>query len=195
VAGSNCTVSVVTWPGFKVAGKVAPDREKPAPVSEAELMVTGAVPVEVRVTDCVAAVFTCTFPNATLVALIVNVGIAAFNCRPKVLETLPELAVRVTACALVTGETVAVNPALVAVAGTVIVAGTVTAALLLERLTLSPPLAADEVSVTVHASVPDPVMEPLLQEMPLNAAGTAVPVPLRVITAVAPVEELLLMLS
>ena len=108
---------------------------------------------------------------------------------------LPELAVRVTDCAVATGATVAVNPALVEFAGMVTVAGTVTAALLLDSATLSPLLAAAEVSVTVQASVPDPVMEPLLQEMPLNAAGTAVPVPLRVITAAAPVEELLLMLS
>jgi hypothetical protein len=178
-----------------VAGKLAPDSEKPVPVSVAELMVTGAVPVELRETDCVAAVFTCTFPKAMLVGFIFSVGTAAFNCRANVLETLPELAVRVTDCALVTGETVAVNPALVAFAGMVTVAGTVTAALLLDRLTLSPPLAAAEVSVTVQVSVPGPVMEPLPQEMPLNAAGTAVPVPLRVITAAAPVEELLLMLS
>jgi hypothetical protein len=77
----------------------------------------------------------------------------------------------------------------------VTVAGTATAALLLDRLTLRPPLAAAEVIVTVQASVPDPVMDPLMQERALNAAGTAVPVPLRVITAAAPVEELLLMLS
>ena len=195
MAGSNCTVSVTALPGFNVAGKLAPDRLKPVPVSVAELMVTGAAPVEVRVTDCVAALFSCTFPKATLVALMLSVGTAAFNCRPKVLETLPELAVRVTDCALVTGETVAVNPALVAVAGTVIVAGTVTAALLLERLTLSPPLAADEVSVTVHASVPDPVMELVPQVSVLNAAGAAVPVPARPMTAEEPEEELLPMLS
>ena len=158
-------------------------------------MVTGAVPVELRDTDCVAAVFACTFPKATFVGLIFSVGTAAFNCRANVLETLPELAARATACALATGETVAVNPALVAFAGTVTVAGTVTAALLLDRFMVNPPLPAAEVSVTVQASVPDPVMEPLLQERPLNAAGTAVPVPLRVITVEAPVEELLLMLS
>jgi hypothetical protein len=88
-----------------------------------------------------------------------------------------------------------VKPALVAFAGIVTVAGIVTAELLLVRLTLSPPLAAPEFSVTVQASVPDPVMEPLMQERALNAAGAAVPVPLRVITVEAPVEELLLMLS
>jgi hypothetical protein len=80
-----------------VAGKLAPDSEKPVPVSVAELMVTGAVPVELRDRDCVAAVFTCTSPKATLTALILSAGTAALNCRAKVLETLPELAVRVTA--------------------------------------------------------------------------------------------------
>jgi hypothetical protein len=195
VAGSNCTVSVVTWPGFNAAGKLAPDSEKPAPVSVAELMVTGAALVEISVTDCVAPVLTCTLPKATLVGLIFSVGTAAFNCRANVLVTLPELAVRVTDCALATCETVAVNPALVAFAGMVTVAGTVTAALLLERLMLRPPLAAAEVSVTVQASVPDPVMELVPQESVLNAAGVAVPVPARPMTAEEPDEELLPMLS
>jgi hypothetical protein len=38
-------------------------------------------------------------------------------------------------------------------------------------------------------------MEPLLQESELKAAGTAVPVPLRLINDVVPVEELLLTVS
>ena len=89
------------------------------------------------------------------------------------------------------------NPALVAFAGTVTVLGTVPAELLLDRLTLSPPLGAAAVSVTVHASVPDPVMVPLLQYSALNAAEPVpvVPVPLRLITAVPLVEELLVMVS
>ena len=91
------------------------------------------------------------------------------------METLPALAVSVTACAVVTDDTVAVNPALVAFAGTTSVAGTVTAALLLARLTLKPPLPAAAVSVTVQLSLPDPVIDALLQESALNAAGTARP--------------------
>lgn len=153
------------------------------------------MPVDVMVTDCVAVVFTSTSPNGMLVALTPSVATAALNSREKLLVALPKLAVKVTACAVPTGDTVAVNPALAAFAGTVTVAGTATAALLLERLTLRPPLAAAEVIVTVQASVPDPVRDPLMQERVLNAAGTAVPVPLRVITVMAPVEELLLMLS
>lgn len=85
------------------------------------------------------------------------------------------------------------NPALVAFAGTITVLGTVTAELLLERFTVSPSPGAAAVSVTVHASVPDPVMAPLLQYSALSAAVPVpvVPVPLSVITGVALVEELL----
>jgi hypothetical protein len=134
-------------------------------------------------------------PNPTLVALMLSVGTGTFNCRAKVSETLPALAVRVTACAVPTDDTVALNPALVAFAGTVTVAGTVTAALLLDTLTHRPPLGAAALSVTVQASVPDPVMVPLPQESALNVAGATVPVPLRPITAVPLVEELLAMVS
>ena len=116
-----------------MTGKVAPDIVKPVPLSVAELMVTGAVPVELNVTGSVEDVFTVTLPNARLLGLTVNVGTAAFSCKAKLLETLPALAVRVTACAVVTEDTVAVNPALVALAGTTTVAGTVTAALLLVK--------------------------------------------------------------
>jgi hypothetical protein len=195
VAGSNCTSSVTAKFGFKVTGNVAPDMVKPVPLSVAELMVTGAVPVEVNVTGSVDAVFTVTLPNAKLVGLTVNVGTAAFSCKAKLLETLPALAVRVTACAVVTEETVAVNPALLALAGTTTVAGTVTAALLLVKPTLKPPLPAAVVSVTVHASLPAPVSDALLQDNALNAAGTAVPVPVRLTTAVPFVDELLWMVS
>jgi hypothetical protein len=85
-----------------------------------------------------------------------------------------------------------VNEALVALAGTVTVAGNVTAALLLATLTLNPPLGAAAFSVTVQASVPAPVIDVLLQE---SAVSTGVPVPLRLIIAVALVEELLAMVN
>jgi hypothetical protein len=85
-----------------------------------------------------------------------------------------------------------VNEALVALAGTVTVAGNVTAALLLATLTLNPPLGAAAFSVTVQASVPAPVIDVLLQE---SAVSTGVPVPLRLIIAVALAEELLAMVN
>ena len=90
--------SVAAWPGFNVIGKVPPEIAKPAPVTAAALMVTGTVPVEVKVTGWgVPAVFSTTLPNAKLVVLMLSAGTAAFNCRAKVLDTLPALAVIVTA--------------------------------------------------------------------------------------------------
>jgi hypothetical protein len=77
VVGSNCTFSVTDWVGFKVTGNVAPDIVKPVPPRVPELIVTGAVPVEVNVTGCVDAVFTVTLPNVRLAALIVNCGLVA----------------------------------------------------------------------------------------------------------------------
>lgn len=77
--GSNSTSSVVAWLGFNVVGNVALDTVKPAPVSAAPFIVTGTVPVEVKVTGCVADVFTTTSPNATLVALMLSARIAALS--------------------------------------------------------------------------------------------------------------------
>jgi len=73
--GSKCTFTVTDWLGFKVTGNAAPDIVKPVPVSAAELMVTGAVPVDVNVTGCVDVVSTVTLPNVKLAALIVNCGL------------------------------------------------------------------------------------------------------------------------
>jgi hypothetical protein len=117
------------------------------------------------------------------------------------LESVPEVAVKVVACVLVTDAIFAEKAALMALAGTVTVAGRVTAASLLERLTLSPPLPAAALRVTVQASVPEPVIEPLAQESALTvpgavgATGPAVPVPLRLITADGLVAELLTKVS
>jgi hypothetical protein len=150
-------------------------------------MVTGAVPAEFSVRGNVDAVFTVTLPKAKLAGLIFNCELAtaaAFSCREKVLETPPALAVSVTACADVTEDTVAVNPALVAFAGTINVAGAVTAELLLARFTLTPPLPAAAVSVTVQLSLPDSVIDALLQESALNAAGAAAPLPVGLIVVV-----------
>jgi hypothetical protein len=106
--------------------------------------------------------------------------------------TLPALAVKVTVCAVLTEETVAVKLALLAPAATVTEAGTVTAVLLLARLTVNPPLAAAAFSVTVQLSVPAPVMDPLAQ---VSALNTGTPVPLRLTTVDDPLEEVLVMVS
>jgi hypothetical protein len=88
----------------------------------------------------------------------------------------------VAICAVVTGDTVAVNATLLAPAATVTDAGTVTAELLLARFTPNPPAGAGAVSVTAQASVADPVTDAALQLIVPSAAGTT-PVPLRLIAA------------
>ena len=77
VVGSNCTCSVSDCVGFSVAGKLPPTIVKPAPMITAEFTVTGEVPVEVSVSDCVVAVFTVTLPKLSVAALIVNCGLGA----------------------------------------------------------------------------------------------------------------------
>jgi hypothetical protein len=163
-----------------VTGKVAPDIVKPVPFNVAELMVTGDVPVEVNVRGSVDAVFNGTLPKAKLVWLMANVGTldpTTFSCKAKALEMPPALAVKVTDCAVDTDDTIVVNPALVALGGIVTVTGTVTAAALLVRPTLKPPLPAAAFSVTVQVSLPDPITDPLVQESALNVADAPVPVP------------------
>jgi hypothetical protein len=46
-------------------------------VLAAELTVTGAVPVDVSVSDCVVAVFTVTLPKLKVAALTANCGLGA----------------------------------------------------------------------------------------------------------------------
>lgn len=117
--------------GFNVSGNVAPVTLNPIPATVAALIVTAAAPVEVIVNDCVAGVFTFTFPNVILVALTCIVMTDAPSCRLVALEMPPALAVSVTDCATLTAEAVAEKLALIAPAATVTVDGTATAALLL----------------------------------------------------------------
>ena len=88
---------------------------------------------------------------------------------------MPALAVSVTDSAFPTVDTVAENTVLVALAGTVTVAGTVTAALLLDRFTVRPPDGAAVLSVTVQTSVPEPDMEAPVQATALKVAVAAPP--------------------
>jgi hypothetical protein len=181
--GSKPIVSVAVWPGFNVTGAVMPDPENPVPVTDTPLIVSAAVPEEVSVTDLLVAVFSNSDPNATLVVLRLSPGVTAFSCSGQVVETPPALAVSVAVCAVLTAEAVAVKAALEAPAAMVTEAGTVTALLLLARLTTVALVAAD-VSVAVHASVPAPVSDALLQETALRAGAAvcaACPVPLNAI--------------
>jgi hypothetical protein len=92
-----------------------------------------------------------------------------------VFETLPALAVSITVWAVATGDTVAVIPALAALAGIVTEAGTVTAVLLVDRLTVIPLGGAGAFSVTVQVSVPEPTMDVSLHDSALNTAVPASP--------------------
>ena len=48
----NPKFSVAVWPGFRVVGTGTPDAENNDPATEIPEMVTGALPVELKVTDC-----------------------------------------------------------------------------------------------------------------------------------------------
>lgn len=169
LVGSNCTVTYAVWPGFNVAGKLPPRIEKPDPLAVTELTVRAAVPEELRVTVCVVVAFSVTLPKTSVFELRVKVGVLAVSCNATVFETLAALAVKVAVCVELTAAIVAAKLALVALGGTVTVAGTVTAASLLASATVNPPVEAPVFNVTVQASVPDPVSDPLAHEKPLSA--------------------------
>src|SRR3954471_6036025 len=191
VAGLNCTVSVTDCPGFNLAGKLAPDTEYPAPCTDTELISSGHVPTEDRVTDCATVLLTGTLPNARPVALVLIVETTAFRLKVYVLDRPAEVAVRVTFCAVPIGVTAAVNAALLAPAGTNSAAGTDTWVSLLARPTVNPPLGAAALSHTVHGSLTVPLTAAVEQESELKAAGPEFPpVPLRLIATEFPADEL-----
>jgi len=164
-----------------VAGRLPPDTENPLPVIESELMVTAAVPLEVKVTDLVTAVPTETLPNDNDVALRLNTGTAAFSCIAKVLDAPFALAAIVAACAVLTEATFAVNDAVEAPEANVRLVGTVTALLLLATVTLRPPDGAAELSETVQVVVLAPVNELPAHESALIDGATVDPDPLKLI--------------
>ncbi len=122
---------------------------------------------------------------------------AAFNFSETLDELLFTVAVKLADCIELTADTVALKLAVVALAGTVTVAGTLTAALSLVRPTLCPPLPAAPLNVTVQASVPEPVMDTVLHENALNVivgdAAVFLPTPCNLTEAVGLVVELLVM--
>ena len=72
LVGLNWSCRFRVWLGARVAGTVPPTRVKPAPEMDAELTVTGEVPVEVRVRVWVVAVFTVILPKFRAEVLIVS---------------------------------------------------------------------------------------------------------------------------
>lgn len=173
VVGSNPMFNVADCPGLSVIGNAKPEMLNPVPVTEPELMVSAAVPVELISTDWVDVVFRFTLPNETLVLATFQAALPAVSCSDVALLTPPAVAVMVAVCVVLTAVAVALNDALTDPAGTVTDAGTLSAVLLLARLTAMPPVGAAAVSVTEHASDAAPVSDPLLQEIALSAAEGA----------------------
>jgi hypothetical protein len=161
---------------------------KPVPAIDRELIVRAEFPVEESVSVCVAAEFTLTLPNEMPDELTVSLAAEATNCSANVAAPLPAFAVSVAVSAEFTGEILAVKFALLAPAATVTEAGTLTSELLLDSPIVNPPLAAGVFKVTAQLSVPDPVIELLVQ---LSAVRPGTPVPLRPTTIELPFEELL----
>jgi hypothetical protein len=158
-------------------GKAIPGILKPLPVTMTELTDTAAFPDETTSSDCVAGVLIGTLPNATLDALTPSEISCTANCKRNVSDTLPALAVRVTVCTEPTGETVAAKLAVVDPVGTVTEFGTVTAELLLERLTAKPLPDAAALKVTEQLSLAAPVIDPKVHVRPLNTGLSALPWP------------------
>jgi len=143
---------------------VIPDALNDDPAIEIPETVTGAVPVEERVSDCETVCPTLTLPKATVVELTPRVGSAAFNWIETVCVVLPTAeADRVTFCEVVTAAMDAVKLALDEPAGMVTEFGTVTAELPLLRLIARLPVDGAVVKAMLQTSVPAPVMEALLQ--------------------------------
>jgi hypothetical protein len=149
----------------------------------AEFTVTAEVPVELNVTDCVAVVLITTLPKEILVAFTPSFPVpAGESCKANVAETPPAVAVIVAVCDELTAPAAAVNPTVAVPAGTVTLPGTATAASLLARLTVMPLVGAAAVKLTVHGSDPAPLIEAVLQETALSAAGAATPAALMLTT-------------
>jgi len=161
---------------------------KPVPESDEELIVTAAFPVEDTVNVCVSALLTATSPKLILLALRFRVDIEEPSSSVIAFEAPPALAVNVADWAEVTGEAFAVKFVLLAPAGTITEAGTLTRGLLLARPTTNPPLRAVAFNVTVQLSATEPVIDELAQVTPVN---TGTPVPLSPTTVELPLEELL----
>lgn len=180
-------------PALSVTGKLAPVTANPAPATATELMVSAATPEEVSVTDWVVDALRLTLPKLRLFALAERPADCPCRVNAKSFD-LPSglVAVKSTVCVEETPTAVAVKVALADPAGTVTATGTVTAGLLLDRLTGTPPPEAAAESVTEQLSVAAPERVALVHRRELSVPATASPVPLRLTTAVAPPPALVL---
>ena len=94
VCGLKVRGTDTVWPGFKVAGRLTADAEKPEPITAIEFTVTAAVPVDVSIMVCVVGLLMTTAPKGILLAFTLRVGVAAFNCRATDFEVLAVVAVK-----------------------------------------------------------------------------------------------------
>jgi hypothetical protein len=97
--------------------------------------------------------------------------VATFNCSATLFDEPFTLAVTVAVAAVLTEATFTVNGAVVPPAAIDILAGTVTALLLLVTMTLMPPVGAAELNDTVHAVDPAPVKVTEPHVRPLTVGG------------------------
>lgn len=82
-------VSFAVCPGLRVAGVVRPDAANREPATERLEIVTGEVPVDVRVIDCLAVCPATTFPKFTFVELTLKVAVPATPLPLILTTTLP----------------------------------------------------------------------------------------------------------
>jgi hypothetical protein len=94
--GSNWTFRTAVAPAFRVAGDLMPEILNPAPDTATVLMVRAAVPLDVMVTDCVAATVKSTFPKLILLALNFSAATPVLRVSTKVVVSPPKPAVNVT---------------------------------------------------------------------------------------------------
>src|ERR1700751_1316648 len=79
--GANWTFKVADSPGGSVLGKVSPEAAKPGPETVNLLMVTGAEPADVSVSDWVAVAVNATFPNEAVFEFTVRSAAGGLLCR------------------------------------------------------------------------------------------------------------------
>lgn len=74
---------------------MTPEAVKPVPDTATPLMVTAAVPAEVKVSDCLVGVLRFTLPKDRLLVLRLSVGVVALSWRANVFVAPSAVPVRV----------------------------------------------------------------------------------------------------
>jgi hypothetical protein len=84
----NCSVNVAVCPGLRVAGTVPPETLNDEPVTGTPVIVTGAVPVELRVRVWFALCPVWTSPKFTLFVLTLNVLLELLDVLHQIAEAM-----------------------------------------------------------------------------------------------------------